>query len=171
MEPYQTLDRKSFTQQTRDRNGTKTVPPPTLCRRLGARRPDRVTARRRTHRATAPAPALPHAHGARAHLPNPPFRNPLTRGARPTRPATARAVPVTPSRSSGFTETTFACAGFAPCAHTYTGFAERLRGSTNAIARTRKDRFAKFAGLKPRQKNTANPGLIYSSLYVLISIR
>ena len=142
MEPYQTLDRKSFTQQTRDRNGTKTVPPPTLCRRLGARRPDRVTARRRTHRATAPAPALPHAHGARAHLPNPPFRNPLTRGARPTRPATARAVPVTPSRSSGFTETTFGCAGFAPYAHTC--FAERPRESANAITHIWKDRFAKF---------------------------
>jgi hypothetical protein len=137
---------KAPPQQTRDRNKS----PPCV----GARRPDRVTARDSAAEPTAPRPRpLPRlpASSARAHLPNPPFPVPADARGPPdeTRHRAqarrhARAVPATPSRSSGFAETTFACASFAPYAHTASRSA-----STNAITRVWKDRLAKGPDSNP----------------------
>lgn len=77
---HASFGKKSAPHKRGDRNGSFHP----AC--VGARRPDRVTARRqqrqrrRTHRATA-APTRPRLPSPRAHLPNPSFRYPLTRWA------------------------------------------------------------------------------------------
>lgn len=142
----QALEKKSAPNKRGDRNGSFHP----AC--VGARRPDRVTARRqqrqrrRTHRATA-APTRPRLPPPRAHLPNPSFRYPLTRWAHlmTLRRAGARRTGNAFEKEQIYREPPPSLhRGFAPCQLPCPS--ARTGATAKTITRSWKDRFVKVFG-------------------------